>query len=193
MSKIDVKGVSVFNELININSKSELAEALAMELLKYSIFDIQEISARLEREMNWLPSPYKEKVRPYFIEQYFGSYFRALGMYNRGEFSKIGGNIKDIDKFRDYCRMVLDTAPVFKEIRDKGREDTPYGHYYFILGCYLMFVMEEPGHPVGTPFPGGFIVEKVNGEYLCPIRDKEKDVEFSICNFCPAKQRKMPE
>ncbi len=51
-----------------------------------------------------------------------------------------------------------------------------------------MFVLDEPGHPVGTPFPGGFVVEKRGNEYFCPIRDKEEDVWYSICNFCPAKQ-----
>jgi uncharacterized protein (UPF0305 family) len=51
-----------------------------------------------------------------------------------------------------------------------------------------MFVLEEPGHPVGMPFPGGYTIEKRGGEYYCLIRDREKEVLHSICNFCPAKQ-----
>jgi len=31
-----------------------------------------------------------------------------------------------------------------------------------------MFVMDEPGHPVGTPFPGGFKVEKRPDGYFAP-------------------------
>jgi uncharacterized protein (UPF0305 family) len=29
--------------------------------------------------------------------------------------------------------------------------------------------------------------------YYCLIRDKEKDVFYSICNFCPATQADEPE
>jgi uncharacterized protein (UPF0305 family) len=43
------------------------------------------------------------------------------------------------------------------------------------------------------PFPGPFFVEEKNGIYFCPIRDKEKDVFYSICNFCPARQSEIPE
>ena len=51
-----------------------------------------------------------------------------------------------------------------------------------------MFVADEPGHPPGTPFPGGLEVTKNNEGYLCPIRDKEEEIFYSVCNFCPAKQ-----
>ena len=45
-----------------------------------------------------------------------------------------------------------------------------------------------PGHLAGMPFPGGFKVEKRGGIYDCPIREEEKDLPYSICNFCPCKQ-----
>jgi len=51
-----------------------------------------------------------------------------------------------------------------------------------------MFVLERPGHPVGTPFPGGQKIEEKNGKFICPVRDKHRDVFFSLCNFCPATQ-----
>jgi uncharacterized protein (UPF0305 family) len=38
------------------------------------------------------------------------------------------------------------------------------------------------------PFPGGFSVEQRGGDYYCLIRDKEKEIFYSICNFCPAHQ-----
>ena len=56
-----------------------------------------------------------------------------------------------------------------------------------------MFVLDEPGHPVGMPFPGGFRVEKRGRDYYCLIRDKEKEILYSICNFCPARQTEEPE
>ena len=52
--------------------------------------------------------------------------------------------------------------------------------------------VELPGHPVGTPFPGGFIVEERVGVYYCPVREKEDEVETSICPYCPAEQSALP-
>jgi uncharacterized protein (UPF0305 family) len=84
----------------------------------------------------------------------------------------------------DFCRMVIDKG------EDEG--EMLFGGYYYLVSCFVMFVLEEPGHPIGMPFPGGFTVERRDDGYYCPIRDKEKDVPLAICNFCPAKQSEMP-
>jgi Uncharacterized protein conserved in archaea (DUF2115) len=51
-----------------------------------------------------------------------------------------------------------------------------------------MFVLNEPGHAVGTPFPGGDKVEYVEGIYYCPVREKADDVDAALCPYCPALQ-----
>jgi len=171
----------IFRRLKNIKKKSELGEALAEELGTLSIFDLQKISAFLEYENNKLPSPYRESIHPFFTEQLFGSYFRLMRMHGDGSLKKIPGEIKDKKLFLDFCAMVEDD-------KDRHLHDSRYGGYYHLVSCFTIFVMEEPGHPAGMPFPGGFHVERRPDGYYCPIRDKEKDVLFSICNFCPAKQ-----
>ncbi|MBP2133272.1 hypothetical protein J2128_001226 [Methanomicrobium sp. W14] len=32
--------------------------------------------------------------------------------------------------------------------------------FYYLISAFTIFFLEKPGHPVGTPFPGGFKVEK---------------------------------
>lgn len=174
-----------FSRIKNIKKRSELGEALAAELGSLSIFDLQKISAFLESEVNKLPSPYRERIHPYFTEQLFGSYFKLMRMHGDGSLKSIKGDIKDQKTFLEYCAMVESGS-------DGHLINSYYGGYYHLVSCFTIFVMEEPGHPVGMPFPGGFIVEHLNGQYYCPIRDKEKDVLFSICNYCPARQSKMP-
>jgi uncharacterized protein (UPF0305 family) len=183
------KDLQVFASFTDITSKSELAERLFSELAAYSIFDLQLISAHLEHEIVVLPSPYRERVRPYFIEQYFRRYGSIMAMREQGVFARPGQEIKDIALFKDYCKTVADFHPPPQYTED----DSPFdGHFYFAVSAFFMFVLDEPGHPVGMPFPGGFAVKKREDGYYCPIRDKEKDVIASICNFCPAKQEKMP-
>lgn len=186
---MDEKDLKVFAEFTNITSKAELAERLFNELAGYSVFDLQEISAHLTHEIDVLPSPYRERVRPYFLEQYFRRYGSIMAMREQGAFTRLGQDIKDVGLFKDYCR----TAAEFCPTQEDRENDTPFfGHFYFAVSAFFMFIVEEPGHPVGMPFPGGFAVKKREDGFYCPIRDKEKDVTYSICNFCPAKQEKMP-
>ena len=35
-------------------------------------------------------------------------------------------------------------------------------------------------------------VEVRGGTYYCPVREKEDEVETSICPFCPAEQSRLP-
>ena len=85
---------------------------------------------------------------------------------------------------------------VTKRLRQQMREHSgPYwdrGNRGTYHGDDPTIPHDEPGHPIGMPFPGGFTVERRDDNYYCPIRDKEKDVPFAICNFCPAKQSEMP-
>ena len=178
----------VFGMLKKIDNKGALGQALALEAQKYSIVDLQQISARLAREINNLPSPYKEKITPYFIEQFFRRYYRLIGMNDSGEFKNIKDDIKEKQLFLEFCD-VTEKAVRDPEARSFIDEHDPQrGLFYFIVNCFAMFILEEPGHPVGMPFPGGFKVEKKDDVYYCPIREKEKDLPYSICNFCPCRQ-----
>jgi uncharacterized protein (UPF0305 family) len=58
----------------------------------------------------------------------------------------------------------------------------------YLLAAFCMFVLNEPGHPVGTPFPGGDAVQLIDGIYYCPVREKAGDVDSALCPFCPARQ-----
>lgn len=182
------KNMHIFEEINDITDKAGLSVVLAAELAKYTIYDIMTIRSWQEREINLLPSPYREKARPYFIEWHVGRYTKVMAMRENGGFGNLKGHIKELSLFREFC----DTESKRLKERDEDDDDPLYGRsgglYYLLVSCFYMFVLEEPGHPIGTPFPGGFTVKRDDGAFYCPIRDKEKDVWYSICNFCPAKQ-----
>jgi uncharacterized protein (UPF0305 family) len=154
------------------------------------MYELQLIGGGIRRETDKLPSPYREKVRPYFEYQLFGMYHRLLSMHRSGFFVDMKDQITDRETFTKYLEMIpggcygdSETSGTYFYFGDPLRT-----LFYYLISGFAMFVLDEPGHPVGTPFPGGFVVEQHGSEYLCPIRDKEEDVPFSICNFCPAKQ-----
>ena len=170
-------------------TKGELGHILAREVSGYSPFDLQVIGGRLNFEIDRLPSPYREKIRPFFRQQIFAAHHRLLAMERTGAFHSINDAI-DLEKVGKYWAMVPDGCSEWHDESERNpRFRNPKNRlFYYLIAAFTMFVLDEPGHPVGMPFPGGFTVEQRKSGYYCLIRDKEKEIPWSICNFCPAKQ-----
>jgi uncharacterized protein (UPF0305 family) len=171
-------------------TKGELGRTLAEEAGQYTLADLQVIGGHLFREVSSLPEPYRSRVRPFFCEQLFGAHHQLLTMDRSGAFRQSGEPLRDRETFEKFCAMIPEGCFTW----DEQAERTPFHYspqhrlFYYLMAAFTMFVLDSPGHPVGMPFPGGFTVEDRNGTYYCLIRDREKEVFFSICNFCPAKQ-----
>ncbi len=171
-------------------TKGELGTLLAEEMKEYSLADLQVIGGRLYAELIRLPVPYRDQVRPYFIEQLFGAHHTLLAMHRKGAFVTMNSPITDRETFKKFCEMIPEGCFAW----DEKAERTPFPYtpehrfFYYLMAIFTMFVLDRPGHPVGMPFPGGFAVEDRKGTFYCLIRDREKEVFFSICNFCPALQ-----
>ncbi len=176
--------------LARVTTKGELGRMLAEETGRYTLADLQVIGGRLFMEVAALPEPYRSRVRPFFYEQLFGAHHQLLLMHRSGAFRKAGEPIWDRETFEKFCAMIPEGCFTW----DEHAERTPFHYspqhrlFYYLMAAFTMFVLDSPGHPVGMPFPGGFAVEDRNGTFYCLIRDREKEVFFSICNFCPAKQ-----
>ncbi len=171
-------------------TKGELGQILGNEAARYTLQDLQILGGRMYGEFIRLPRPYRDQIYPYAIEQIFGAYHWLLIMYRSGEFRSMTGPITDRNTFDRFCAMIPDGClrPDENSDRTPFRNAPQHRLFYYLMSAFSMFVLDRPGHPVGMPFPGGFKVEERNGEYYCLIRDKEKEVWFSICNFCPARQ-----
>ena len=176
--------------LLAATTRGELGSILAEEVGRYSLFDLQIIGGRLNSEIEKLPSPYREAISPFFREQLFGKHHRLLLMNRSGAFGQLNIPIRDAESFRKFCEMLPAGIPAWHDTSERN----PYFRnpknrlFYYLIAAFTMFVLEEPGHPVGMPFPGGFKVEQQGSNYYCFIRDKEKEIFYSICNFCPALQ-----
>jgi uncharacterized protein (UPF0305 family) len=171
-------------------TKGQLGRILAREIAGYSIFDLQLIGGRLNGEIEKLPSPYRENIRPFFREQIFGGHHRLVAMERSGKFERMDTPLRDQELFGKFCDIIPEGCRSWNdEIERNPYFRNPKNQlFYYLIAAFTMFVLDEPGHPVGMPFPGGFKVERRGREYYCLIRDKEKEVFYSICNFCPACQ-----
>ncbi|MDO9550811.1 MAG: DUF2115 domain-containing protein [Methanoregula sp.] len=174
----------------SVSTRGELGTLLVHEVQKYSLFELQIIGGRLYNDIENLPSPYREAIRPYFHKQLFGKHHELLSFHRRGAFERMDTPLADPETFQKFCDMLPEGCFALNEASERN----PYFRnpknrlFYYLIAAFSMFVLGEPGHPVGMPFPGGFKVEQRGRDYYCLIRDKEKEVPSSICNFCPAKQ-----
>ena len=185
----------IADQMGRLETKGELGAFLAEVAGRYSMFDLQVIAGRLRHDIDLLPMPYREAFRPYAEKWFWGRYHRLLKMARDGTFHSavMQQGITDPKTFRGFCEMLPDGC--LRDI-DEGevawKADPAmapwYQLFYYLLCAFGMYVLDEPGHPVGTPFPGGFEVFFRDGAYYCAIRDKEEEIIHSICNFCPALQ-----
>lgn len=180
----------IANRISAATTKAELLDILADEVGKFSLFDLQLIGGRLNKEIDKLPSPYREAIRPYFIEQLFGMHHALLLMHRTKGSSMLFTHFREPGLFNDFCRIIPEGCFSWDDQFERNPllRNPRMRLFYYLVSAFTMFVLDKPGHPVGMPFPGGFKVEQKGKEYYCLIRDKEKEVFYSICNFCPAKQ-----
>jgi uncharacterized protein (UPF0305 family) len=127
---------------------------------------------------------------PYLKEWIFGRYHAILLMERSGKLATLSGTVTDPKTYTSFCEMLPSGCMVTGEEHDPyPPEQAAWYHLFmYLMAGFAMYVLDEPGHPVGTPFPGGGMVKKRENRYYCPIRDKEEEIFFSICNYCPALQ-----
>ncbi|NLX49763.1 MAG: DUF2115 domain-containing protein [Methanospirillum sp.] len=182
--------VAVCERCAAARTRGALGTAIAGAVTRFPPIDLQVIGAHLRNEVDRLPSPYREAIRPYFVAQVFGAHHDLLRMHRAGAFERLTAPITHPGRCLEFWAMVPRGCLERDELPDRHAHFNSPRHrlFYYLLAGFSMFVLERPGHPVGTPFPGGFRVEERRGAFLCPIREKEGDLWFSICNYCPADQ-----
>ncbi|MCK9299416.1 MAG: DUF2115 domain-containing protein [Methanoculleus sp.] len=168
----------------NAKTKGDLLRIIADEVAAYDLRDLEAMNARFERKVSHLPEDYRDRLLESVREEIFGAHHRLLLLSRNG-----GRELDDPPNpaLGGYCSMVAEACAA------KAREKDPKHLYLkYLLSAFTMFVVEEPAHPVGTPFPGGQIVDEWEGTYLCPVRDMADDVAFALCPYCPAVQSTEP-
>ena len=110
--------------LLESETKGELGTAIAKEITHFSMYDLQVIGGKLNREIDRLPSPYRESVRPCFHTQIFGTHHTLMMMHRSGAFTGMRESIKDPEGFRTFCNLVPDGCFQW----DRGTE--MHSHFY---------------------------------------------------------------
>jgi uncharacterized protein (UPF0305 family) len=106
------------------------------------------------------------------------------------------GRLKDINSDNNhYSHPVdkeefIDAVATLKSyhVNESMTSKTKFPLIYGIISIYTTFVLEEPIHPVGTPFPGSLYVEEHDGVFYCPVKDANLESPNAVCKMCIAEQ-----
>ena len=169
------------NRLKEARTRGELGAAIARLVLPHSPKEIQQMKRNFDTKVQDLSPEYRDRLTAKITEHLLGTFQRIRLNDQQGTHRTMNQPVTEDQK--KYWDMVA------RQCRDDGDGDPPTLRFLkYLLAGYCMLVLAEPGHPAGTPFPGGDEVEFVNGVYYCPVREKEGDVDTALCPFCPAKQ-----
>ncbi|MFA0834295.1 MAG: DUF2115 domain-containing protein [Methanobacterium formicicum] len=165
-----------FNQEI---SKDYLFKVLKNEARSIHIQDIMRGSNFLKEDVKFMPPQEREDIIARFTKALFvriknikddrSNYSGYVDSYKLKNFLKIQNeNIKNSQSLDEKCFYIIAR----------------------VVSTYTAFVKEEPIHPLGTRFPGGFTLRLVDGVYMCPVKDKQQDTPSALCRFCVSVQDK---
>jgi uncharacterized protein (UPF0305 family) len=168
-------------ELMEAKTRGKLGERIARMVLVHSPAEIQQMKRNFETKVKDLDPIYREQLTAKITEHLLGTFQRIRLDNQQGLCKTLEQPLSDEQK--KYWVMVA------RQCGDEEGGDAPGIRFLkYLLAGYFMLVLEEPGHAVGTPFPGGDEVECSGGIYYCPVREKTGDVDAALCPFCPAQQ-----
>jgi len=162
-------------------TRGQLGEQIARLVLAHSPADIQRMKRNFETKVQDLSPEYRDRLTQKITEHLLGTFQRIRLDFQQGTFKTLHEPVTD--EQQKYWDMVADQCR-----QDTGGDAPALRFLKYLLAGYCMLVLSEPGHAVGTPFPGGDEVEFTDGIYYCPVREKAGDVDAALCSFCPAKQ-----
>ena len=159
--------------------RQTLLDALKDEAGNIHITDIMAAFTHLKKESTYVNANYREE----YDQAYIQSFLMRI--------KEVKNNKKHYEGFAD--RKELQEAIEILKAQQRLAELDHGQHMHFfkiykIITLYTTFIMDEPVHPVGMPFPGGFKIKQENGIYYCPVKENQKDNPGAVCGICIAEQ-----
>lgn len=152
---------------------------LRSESLLINLQDIMKASLFVINDSKYVQGSYRKK----YIKAYTNAFI--LRIREVKEHQEDNNEYLDVQEVKEAIALLLEQGKIATE---DGEMDPDFFRIYKIISLYTTFVLEEPVHPVGTPFPGGLEVKYNGKNYLCPVKERQKDNPGAVCGFCIAEQ-----
>jgi len=160
--------------------RGKLLEAIKAEAEQFTPDDLNIMMIHYDEKIKNLPAGYRHELEKYARIQITDGY-NALMTTTLDE-------VHAKEKLSKSWKEFLFSA---KNACSKGTEGDRYRSLKYLIAAFSIYILEQPPHPTGMPFPGGTRVELYEGVYYCPVKEKWKDDADAMCRFCPAEQSRV--
>ena len=172
-------------ELEKLSPQEKITKDELMEILKkyasiISVYDLMMATAYMRKDGEFVHANYREKYLEIYIKYFI---MRMKEVLENNDYDNLA--IIDKQAFDESFPMLERT---FEKEKISASKEDKFPLIYVITALYTTFILEEPIHPVGSEFPGSLKVEERNGQFLCPVKDNQKDNVDAICHLCLAEQ-----
>jgi uncharacterized protein (UPF0305 family) len=161
--------------------RDEFLAILENEAKKISLQDIMQASLFLIKDARFVQKSYRKE----YLKAYTLGFITRIKEVKDKEHKLIGDSYLDSHEVKEAIELLMEQEKVAMGV---DGFDAVFFQIYKIISLYTTFILEEPVHLVGTPFPGGFQVKKDGNKYLCPVKERQKDNPGAVCGFCIAEQ-----
>ena len=160
-------------------SKNELRDVIKAEASNIHIKDIMLAASFLREDAQYMPKSYRDD----YIERFSKAFFSKIREIKEDKKDYPGCvNRKNLNEFLELLALQSTNA--------RNNSEKCFVRIARIISTYTTFVCEEPIHPVGTKFPGGFVLHLEDGKYLCPVKNRQMKNPSALCKFCVSIQDK---
>ena len=178
-----MNGSEMYDDFSNVISGEEYVSSQSiLDILKkycetISVFDLMAVNAEMMEESKYVQDSYKKKSHGVYAKYFLG---RIKDVHSDNTHHD-----KKVNK-----EEFIDAVATLKSYHDEESftSKTKFPLIYGIISLYTTFVLEEPIHPVGTPFPGSLEVEEKDGKFYCPVKDANLESPNAVCKMCIAEQ-----
>lgn len=161
----------------NSISKIGLLDVLKKYSETISVFDLMQITGEMMEDSKYVQESYRKKSHEVYVRHFLMRINDVKSDNN--EYSGVVDKEDFIDSIARLKSYQLEESKSFK---------SKFPLIYIIISLYTTYILEEPIHPVGTPFPGSLYVEEKDGVYYCPVKDANLESPNAVCKICIAEQ-----
>ena len=158
-------------------SKIGLLDVLKKYSDTISVFDLMQITGEMMEDSKYVQENYRKKSHEVYVKHFLMRINDVKSDDN--EYSGVVDKEDFIDSIARLKSYELEESKSFK---------SKFPLIYVIISLYTTYILEEPIHPVGTPFPGSLYVEEKDGVYYCPVKDANLESPTAVCKICIAEQ-----
>ena len=168
---------SDITHLKSAQNRGELGTMISLIVLRNSPMDIGQMLYNFKEKIRDVTPEYRDRLQEKITGHLLGTWQTLRLMQQQGAFAHMKEPVPaEVNTYWDMVAVHCGSESDESRLR----------FLKFLIAGFCMFVRHEPGHPVGTPFPGGETVQYIDGTYYCPVQEKANDVDAALCPFCPA-------